>query len=288
MKSLQFFRRKSSSKVSTYGIGNYKIEIPQGHTLPSFQAANRLYDRFVSVLGEALPDKVLIVDVGANIGDSAAALCCVGRKKLICIEPAPAFYSLLKRNVEVLRSRGHEVVCVNKIIGLPNLKGEISETASSGKLVLAETGMEIHSLDEVIMPFIGSSSEPILIKSDTDGCDAEVIASARKMLCQSEPLLFWEAQIDRSSSIDQYCSAFWLLKGAGYDKFSVFDNFGNLMFETGVVDTLIDVCKYLYTMSAGQSTRTLYYVDICASTTKRRNLHDRAIEIFRSRYLRAA
>ena len=50
-----------------------------------------------------------------------------GEKKIICIAKAGhTFFSLLEKNVEALRSREYELICLKEIVGIAG-HGEISE-----------------------------------------------------------------------------------------------------------------------------------------------------------------
>jgi FkbM family methyltransferase len=268
-----------------YRIGAHSIRLPAGHELPRYQEAHPLYDRFPLVLGEVLPHGDLIIDVGANVGDTAAALCNGTGRRIVCVEPSSRFFGLLEENARTLRRHGHEITCLNALIGLPGTFDEIREGASSGDFVPAKDGRQAQSLDEAIAPLLQSGSRIGLIKADADGMDGSILLSGERSLRQHEPLLFWENEIKTSDSLSEYGAAFRMLEDIGYKRFAIFDNFGNLIFETTTIGHLNSLSAYVLSMEGKKNTRTLYYFDVFASSDRFAELHGMAISTFARRYL---
>jgi FkbM family methyltransferase len=268
-----------------YRIGAHSICLPAGHELPKYQEANRLYDRFPLVLGEVLPHGDLIVDVGANVGDTAAAFCNAAGRRIVCVEASSRFFDLLQDNARMLRRHGHQIICVNALIGLPGTFGEIREGASSGEFVLTKDGRPSQSLDNAISPLLQNDSRIVLIKTDADGMDGSILRSGERTLRQYEPLLLWENEIKTPDDVSAFSAAFEILKDIGYNRFSIFDNFGNLMFETSTIDHLHSLIRYVLSMHQHQSTTTFPYFDVFASTIRFAELHDISISTFMRRYL---
>jgi FkbM family methyltransferase len=271
-----------------YRIGAHSLRLPAGHALPRYQEAHRLYDRFPLILGEVLPhgDADLIIDVGANVGDTAAALCSVPGRRIVCIEASSRYFDFLQDNASTLRQHGHDITCVNALIGLPGLSGQIREGDSSGEFVLAKNGRPTQSLDAVLSPLLQNEHDRIvLIKTDADGMDASILRSGTQTLRQHEPLLLWENEIKTPDGVCSYQSAFALLRDVGYNRFSIFDNFGNLMLETSTAGHLHDLTSYILTMHQHQSTVTFPYFDVFATTNRFAELHELSISIFKRRYL---
>jgi FkbM family methyltransferase len=267
-----------------YRIGAHSIRLPGGHELPRHQEAHRLYDRFPLVLGEVLPQGDLIIDVGANVGDTAAALCNAAARRIVCIEASGRYFGLLEDNARILRRHGHEITCVNALIGLPGISGEIREGASSGEFVPTEDGRQTQSLDAAISPLLQDNGI-VLIKTDADGMDGSILCSGERTLRQHEPLLFWENEIKEPDGIQVYNSAFDIMSDIGYNRFFIFDNFGNPMLETSTIEHLRSLSRYVLDMHQNQSTRTFPYFDVFASTNRFAALHQTSISTFMCRYL---
>jgi FkbM family methyltransferase len=276
--------RRSDGAFFRYDVRGFKLHLPTTHTLPHYQAAHRLYDRFLGVLGDHLPDDSLVIDIGANIGSSAAALCGTGRKQVICIEGSSNFFQMLAVNAKLIEARGHRITCVRAIVGPEQETGFVAETDSTGKTVLSKSGTPMQSLDEISRKSCPNGSFPILIKIDTDGYDAAVIASGKRTILEYGPLLFWENEILTENDLRQYFDAYDFLAESAYTNFTVFDNFGNIMFSSGDFYALRDVARYIAVMNDKLSTRTVYYVDILASCEQHRELHLEAVKSYRARF----
>jgi FkbM family methyltransferase len=268
-----------------YRIGAHSICLPAGHALPRYQEANRLYDRFPLILGEVLPHGDLIIDVGANVGDTAAALCNATSRRIVCVEASRRYFGLLEDNARTLRQHGHEITCVNALVGLPGISGEIRERDSSGELVLTNDGGRTQSLDDVISPLLQDENRIALIKIDTDGMDGSILRSGEQTLRQHEPLLFWENEIKTPDNFYAYGAAFEMLENIGYNRFSIFDNFGNPMLVTRTIEHLHSLSRYVLSMHQCQSTRTFPYFDVFASTDRFAELHELSLSTFMRRYL---
>ena len=52
----------------------YQLCLPKDHLLPHYQREHRLYDRFLPFVARALPAGTAAIDVGANCGDTLAAM----------------------------------------------------------------------------------------------------------------------------------------------------------------------------------------------------------------------
>lgn len=270
--------------ISQYEVRGYKLDIPAEHVLPRYRADHPLYDRFLGVLGDCLPEYSLVIDIGANIGDSAAALCGIGRKRVICVEGSPHFFKLLANNAERIRICGHEIICVSAIIGAKQTSGLVINSASSGTTVVSDRGTSLTPLDQITEASYFGECPVTLVKVDTDGHDAIVLASGRQTITEHQPLLFWENEIASSTALKYYCNVYEFLQQVGYDWYTIFDNFGNIMFETNSIETVCEISVYIATLNAGISTRTIYYTDILASTQRHRALHSAAVAAYRMSY----
>ncbi|MFC1755523.1 hypothetical protein ACFL96_19385, partial [Thermoproteota archaeon] len=63
------------------------------------------------------------------------------------------------------------------------------------------------------------------------------------------------------------------------------DNFGNLILEKADFSALRDINSYIYSMNKFNCTRTLYYVDILASTERNHLLVKAAVEQYKREWI---
>lgn len=105
-----------------YKIGNTEIELPREHRLEEYQRVHPNYDRFLPHLARHLNKHSVVLDIGANCGDTLAAMVWANSDlAYVCIEPDPAFYSYLLKNIERLREHYPklDVVPLQIMIGAP-------------------------------------------------------------------------------------------------------------------------------------------------------------------------
>jgi hypothetical protein len=200
---------------------------------------------------------------------------------VICVEGNPYFFQLLAKNAQLIEDRGHRIVCVSAIVGPEQARGLIADSDSTGKTVLSDRGISMTSLDRIAETSYPDGCRPTLIKVDTDGYDAAVLVSGRRTIAEHQPVLFWENEIFSVSNLEEYMQVYGLLVDLGYNNYTLFDNFGNIMLETADRKILRDMARYVAGLNAGLSTRTIYYVDVLASADRHHELHSRAVESYR-------
>jgi FkbM family methyltransferase len=169
---------------------------------------------------------VAVVDVGANVGDTAMLLsssAAAAVARLIAVEADPEFLGYLTENLAnvgfptdiwatYLSRDGSDVPdAVRTYAGTAELRGP--GTASTRRL------------DDVWTEH-GSPAIHVL-KSDTDGFDGQVIAGARELLASSRPVVLfeWAPTCFDSTNNDSH-EPFAVLSELGYDRFIWFDKYG--------------------------------------------------------------
>jgi FkbM family methyltransferase len=239
-----------------YQYPQFTILMPDDHTLGICQAHHRLYDRFLPHLAKYLPESAIVVDVGANVGDTLAAMYSTNpRLDFICIEPNDHFFSLLQTNVDRIRAiDAHASINMIKcFVGAPG-----------DKVGLEGSAYPKQALDDLLK--LGAEKSLALIKSDVDGFDYDVINSAITVIEAKNPLLFFECQFEHEFQKDAYVRLMQELPTRGYDQFTVFDNFGEVMFQTNKTADLLQLFNYVWRQNVQRTTRTVYYYDILVSS----------------------
>jgi FkbM family methyltransferase len=127
------------------------------------------------------------VDVGANVGTTATAITKECNNPIFCVEGSPEYYSLLVRNTQ-----GLPVRCVNALAGSGRYGGTLVQQAGTARLSRSDTDSYAVPLDKLLSKAAIPANEVVLLKTDTDGYDADVILSAESTLRASQPMLFWE------------------------------------------------------------------------------------------------
>ncbi len=268
------YRNIATKYKKKYTIGKYRISIPPNHALPTFQKYHKLYDRFLPVLAKHISSEKIIIDVGANIGDTIISLIQNCSNPAICIEPSDLFYSYLVNNlakIDIADSK--RIQMIKKMIGTGNIKGNLEHSKGGTATVLSVNcwDSKTHTpLDSII----DEKNEVVLLKVDTDGFDFDVICSSPKLLANSEPILFWENEISYEFQIKGFNELYFMLEKIGYKYVYIFDNFGNLLINEIGFNSARYINEYLYSMKMYNCTRTFNYIDIMASTDR---YHDNVV-----------
>jgi hypothetical protein len=93
-------------------LGRFELVFPPDHLLAQYQSHFRLYDWALGEIARVVAEKypgACAIDIGANVGDSAAAICRHQDMPVLCIEGHPTIFSYLRRNRDRL-PRGVEIV----------------------------------------------------------------------------------------------------------------------------------------------------------------------------------
>jgi FkbM family methyltransferase len=247
-------------------VAGSRLLAPLSHDLPLYQRSFMHYDtalpRLACHLQAASGAMLAIVDVGANIGDSAAALLALPETRVLAIEGNERFFQLLTANSAQWADRLTPVHC---------LLGERSEVLAAAIDARRGTGRLRPSQDTVVLRTLADvvDEHPAfrnarLVKIDTDGFDIAILRGARPWLAAARPVLFFEydPHFWRPITPDG-ARLFCELADVGYGPLLAYDNFGWLVWSGSVHDE-----RRLEELDAWLSGReSSVYVDLCAFPT---------------------
>jgi FkbM family methyltransferase len=252
-----------------YVVGRTTLVLPFDHALDEYQHRWTRYDRALGEIARLIWEKQAnfsAIDIGANVGDSAALISAYNDVSILCVEGTREFLPYLFENARRIGSR---VTVECAFVGDTSTSQFIHQVDSRGtaKLVPDKAALltvPIKSLRSVIEanPLFGF---PRLIKIDTDGNDFDIISNSVETLSQLKPVLFYEyAPFERPGILKDGIQSLRLLIQSGYRHFVVYDNFGHFLIHLGQDDIkkFIDINAYL--CSNELFGKAVYYFDICA------------------------
>lgn|GEM_PF-792473 len=281
MKFLKVLQRRShfagESSVSVppagtiqYRIGKHTIALPASHRLPVYQAEHRLYDRFLPFLCATITNSSRwIIDIGANVGDTAYALAQACSNKIACIEAEPSFFNLLRKNLDALPYDKDRFQAHQCLIGTGRFNGVLVKSGSTARVQFSldnSVKPQFVTLNQFVLNAHLENAEIELIKVDTDGFDSDVLLSGLGVIKRCRPLLFWENQIDNSDQHRSFLALYEELEKLGYRTLWIFDNFGAPVLSDAGFNALRNINDYLAILNRKFSARTFYYVDVLASS----------------------
>jgi FkbM family methyltransferase len=263
----------------TYDITNISVVLPEEHLLDVYQGTHPLYDLFQGFLVRNLSPKVTIVEVGANVGDVMANIFQLNRTiDYIGIEGDPIFFQYLSINADILKK---ELLLQDCQINLVNsfVAGELSFSAFSGSggtrsgiLSKSENeSLETKKLDEILADLKVEKIHLLMV--DVDGFDYDIIESTKNTISRDKPLVFFEMSVATEQQIEKYFQMIRNLKLLGYERISVLDNFGNLIFKDCSLDSLRELSNYVFRQNLGIGSRTIYYFDVLISHHSDSKMH---------------
>ena len=263
----------------TFQIGKFKLMITRDHDLPNIINYYPNYQNNLTVIAREVQKKyhdLIIIDIGANIGDTVAIL----RNKIYCpiisIEGNKTFFRLLRKNIN---NNFNQVTAYNLYLGDKNRSSMIQTSRKAGTFSLVSLSgkrekIALATLDSVVSE-INESSRTKLLKIDTDGYDLKIIKGGLNYISRVRPIIFFEFNIHEYHLRKE---SLWLtlssLEKAGYKHLIVFDNFGNKIIgislkEKKVINQLVD---YVNT-----GTSPVVYYDLCVFHSIDQDLYNKTL-----------
>ena len=243
-----------------------RLLAPPDHMLDRYRATFPLYDRQlprIALAVEKAGPGELFIDVGANIGDTVALLRLAGcRNPILAVEPSDRFLAFASRNVGTFT----DVELRQAFVGPGEARLALDEqrgTASSIQMAAAQEP-QIPTVE------LGSLTErrTALIKTDTDGFDAKVLASGLDFLEAERPLIWSEAEVHSAADVKEWIDVLKALPKC-YSHVIAFDNFGFPVVYGALestVPTLRDLLEYCRRHAAVPAARggepRIYYLDV--------------------------
>jgi FkbM family methyltransferase len=208
-----------------------RLAMPLSHALPSYLAANPYYDSLLARLSDYLArrgETLVCIDVGANIGDTIAAMYRPDAR-FLAIEPSQKYSSYLRNNW----GQANNVTVINEVCSsVSATKGlRLVERKGTASLAFSDElpAVTAHTLDDISESY-PAFARPRLVKVDTDGHDFEVLAGAEKLIERARPIVLFECDAFGNTGYVKDCLAtLAFFESVGYRSFLLYDNLGYLM-----------------------------------------------------------
>jgi FkbM family methyltransferase len=255
-----------------YRLGRTTLVMPAHHQLDQFRRHWPRLQLPIGDLARAIGHKYrgfCAIDIGANVGDTAAVMCSHDDVPILCVEGNPVYLPYLEENA---RRIGPQIEIECAFIGEVGGAQPFSihaDGAGTARLVPSEDGGAImmRSLGDVLRDhprFIRAK----LVKLDVDGFDFRIIRGAAELLGALRPMLFYECSpFDTGTGgagTGEALDCFKLLASIGYDRFLLWDGFGHYMIHLTAADfdKFVDLAFYL--VSNRLFGAAVYHFDVCA------------------------
>jgi FkbM family methyltransferase len=156
----------------------------------------------------------LVINVGANVGDTAIPLARETGKRVIAVEPVASTFAHLQQNV-ITNGLESLVSCRRAAIASTPGSVKMAVTSDPGLCEVLSTNGQgfglasdclIESVECILLDSLASSSEIALVWSDTQGFETEVIQSGKSLWAAGVPLWVevWPAGLQAHGGIDTF------------------------------------------------------------------------------------
>jgi FkbM family methyltransferase len=276
-----------------YLFGKTILDIPDGHKIREIHRQDGLYDRAFGFILEAIaagsPDSVFL-DVGANIGDTAALMAGYVGNPIVSVEGGEEFLPFLRSNAAML---GPQVSVIERFVRSESLRGSrlrYNSGLGTGALQVStgDDGLDDRRFISVRDLFdVAAAHGPRigLIKSDTDGVDGFLMLD---YLAGTDCPLFFECDtVNTIGGIPSPWPAVFQMLSDRHYGIVVYDNFGLPLCvaadDPGSI--LRDLSGYIHMQYCTQPIR-LYYLDVWAFPPSASRIFDTVAQQARNRFLR--
>lgn len=237
-----------------YQIGQFQILIPISHELPFYLQQFPNYGWNVARLAAKLAiylRGLAAIDIGANIGDTAAMWRSMENFDILCIEGNPKFLPILRQN---LTNIGTNIDCAGEFVGSNSMvKLTLESNQGTARLIHSSAGASFttRSLPEILIDHPKFQSARLL-KIDTDGFDIPILQNSLCWLEGAKPIIFFEYDPHLASlHLSSPLHIFSALGQIGYEDLIVYDNTGDYLLSTTCKN--IDLIEEIHLFYSGRN-----------------------------------
>jgi FkbM family methyltransferase len=213
------------------------LYMPWNHVLPDYARARPSYGQNLVELAAALAERapasegpLRLLDIGANIGDSAMQILNRIDARVLCVEADPYWLKFLHMNADPDERITIEEVLLVADDAEPGSVAPVRRLGTTRFAPVAETdgtpgSLSVRALRERHPDF----ADLRLIKSDTDGFDPMLIPAVVREWKDTGPVLFFEFDPALARKVgNEDPGALWHeLSAYGYSHLAIWDNTGD-------------------------------------------------------------
>jgi len=260
--------RPRGAELIQMRIGKYQLLIHGNNPLWMEHAKNPEYTGQLARLARTVfktHGAAYMIDVGANIGDTAALARSVVNVPIICIEGDPVVFELLKKNIAAMP----EVTAYQCFLGERTEVLQVVTTKAGwdATLIPLQSGagmpakpVSLLTLDDFVKQLAQKTSCKLL-KIDIEGFDLRALRGAPELLANDKPTILFEFNHQNLTALGENgLDIFPYLAGLGYEQLLIYDGQGEFMLSCNTSDCalLADLDNYARKVAG------LFYYDICA------------------------
>jgi FkbM family methyltransferase len=239
------WRRALPNRTVRRHVQGVDLYLPWSHLLPDYARACPAYGQnlveLASQLNERLGDAgpIHVLDVGANVGDSAAQIVARTAARVLCVEGDPYWADYLRRNV----GSDSRITIAEVFLTYPDSSWSgASPVRNHGTTHFVEDAGAAAGLVTVSVAKLREQYPDFdtirLVKTDTDGLDVALAPEIAKTWQDQGPVVFFEydPRLSRNSGFSDPSRVFAQLAELGYTHAALWDNGGTPLGQLDVAD----------------------------------------------------
>lgn len=220
-------------------VQGVEMTLPWSHRLPDYAADGSPYGQnlveLARLLGAAADEPLVVVDVGANVGDSTLQILDATDARVVCVEADEFYLDFLQTNV------GDDERCaVEAALLVPDASAptNVSPVRKGGttRFVEDEPAGPVDQVTPAALRKRHPWTERLrLVKSDTDGYDVALVPALATQWRDLAPVLFFEYDLRLSRIAGNDPLAVWdKLAALGYAEVAVWGHGGDALFRAPI------------------------------------------------------
>jgi FkbM family methyltransferase len=274
--AVRLARRFKGDPIVQLRVGDRTLLMPWSHNLPLILRSSPLYETEIGRLAQHLvasDGELLMIDAGANIGDTFATLPKLAQAKFLCIEGSERYYGLLRKNLESDPQVRLEFALLTDI-KREGQRARIKEIEGTAHIELTDDSSAAapwRTLDELIElhPEFANAN---FLKVDCDGYDLLVLKGAPSFLERAKPCLHIELgpQLWCLYGGCEIADGLEFLFQFGYKEVLVYDNLGYFIARDSVQNSRVIEILSDYAMRHP----AWFYLNVIAFHESRKDLEE--------------
>jgi FkbM family methyltransferase len=238
------WRRIYGRRTVRRHVQGVDLHLPWAHLLPDYARAQPWYGQNLVELADGLhrrhPDGPLpVLDIGANIGDSAMQIMARTDARVLCVEADPYWAAFLRKNLN-----GETRADIEEALLVP-AEGEwtsASPVRSMGTTRFTQDAEKLGALPAISAQKLRRKHPAFdhlrLVKCDTDGFDPILVPAVAAVWNDRPPVLFFEFDPGLARAADDRDpNLVWeKLDDLGYTRLAIWDNTGDALGQLDTVD----------------------------------------------------
>lgn len=246
LRTLAPWRKAFPHRTVRRNVQGVELYLPWSHLLPDYARSCPTYGqnlvRLAAELHRLAPEgagPLRVLDVGANIGDSAAQILASTDAEVLCVEGDPYWADYLRLN---LADNPHATIAQVLLTAERGEWGAASPVRVRGTTHFVQDAAGPEAMPAVSVRELRTQHPDFdrldLVKSDTDGFDAILVPAIAQTWADSGPVLFFEFDpiLTRAADSRDPNEMWTRLADLGYTRLAIWDNGGDPLGQLDIAD----------------------------------------------------